>query len=216
MGKSVYSVVLTDEVVGAIDALAYQEGISRSKMIDRVLAQFACCDTPAQQMADIFRRIEQMASLHSRMQLLLNPSEELLQLRSAVPYKYNPTVKYAVTLTPESANQLGELRVSLRSQSAALRDAMNRFYRLWVSLEERYFEDGQFLSYCIEGDRYARALRRPEGWSAEQQGDALAAYLDLFDATLKGFFDALPDGEEATRAACLLFGGKRTPQLLKL
>lgn len=212
MGKSVYSVMLTDDVVAAVDALAYQTGISRSRMIDRILAQHVCCETPAQQMADIFRRIEEMANFHSRMQLLFPPSQELLQLKSAVPYKYNPTVKYAVYLTPEDPLSLGQLRVSLRSQSTALRSAMNGFYRFWANLEEQHFHEGRFLSYRIDEDRYERSLRRPNGLAPAEQGDAIAAYLSLFDATLKAYFDGLPNLQEAARSAYGVFGSETHPK----
>ena len=38
MSKSVYSLVLTDEIVQAIDSLAYRMNTSRSALIDRILA----------------------------------------------------------------------------------------------------------------------------------------------------------------------------------
>ena len=39
MNKSIYSLVLSDEVVDAVDALARTEGMSRSAMINRILAE---------------------------------------------------------------------------------------------------------------------------------------------------------------------------------
>ena len=39
MSKSVYSLVLTDEIVRAIDSLAYRMNTSRSALIDRILAE---------------------------------------------------------------------------------------------------------------------------------------------------------------------------------
>ncbi|MEG0804137.1 MAG: CopG family transcriptional regulator [Pygmaiobacter sp.] len=216
MGKTVYSVVLTEEVVAAVDALAYREGISRSRLIDRILAQYACCDTPARQMADIFAPIEQMVNLHGRLQLLLQPTEELLQLKSAVPYKYNPTVKYAVELHTASLTSIGELRVTLRSQSAGLLCAMNEFYSLWAGLEERFFEDGAFLTYEAANGRYLRVLRRPKVLKAAELGDAIAGYIDLFDAVMKGYFDALPSKPDAVRRAVAVFEKTKHNNILGL
>lgn len=215
MAKSVYSVVLSDEVVAAVDRLAYREGVSRSRMMERILAQYASCDTPAQRMADVFGQIQQMAALHGQLQLLFNQSDELLQLKSAVPYKYNPTVKYAVELTGRQPGCVGELRVTLRSQSAALLQAMNRFYHLWAQLEERYFEDGAFLSYRIEEGRFARQLRCAETQPAPL-GDAIAGYIDLMDGTMKAYFQALPDEKAAVRRAAEVFRRSGSGALLRL
>ena len=40
MSKSVYSVVLMDDVVDAVDRLAYEAGTNRSNMINRSLAEY--------------------------------------------------------------------------------------------------------------------------------------------------------------------------------
>lgn len=215
MAKSVYSVVLSDEVVAAVDRLAYREGVSRSRMIEQILAQYARCDTPARRMADVFSQIEQMAALHGQLQLLFNQSDELLQLKSAVPYKYNPTVKYAVALTERVPGQTGELRVTLRSQSAALLGAMNRFFHLWAQLEERYFEDGSFLSFRIEEGRYTRSLRCAAEDPA-RLGEAIAAYIRLMDGVMKAYFEALPDENAAISAAAARFGRGLSPALCRL
>lgn len=209
MAKSVYSVVLSDEVVAAVDRLAYREGTSRSRMIERILAQYASCDTPAQRMADVFNQIEQMAALHGQLQLLFNQSDELLQLKSAVPYKYNPTVKYAVELSERIPGCIGELRVTLRSQSAGLLQAINRFYHLWAQLEARTFQDASFLSCRIDAGRYTRTLRRASE-DPVQLGSAIAAYIQLMDSSMKAYFNALPNETAALQAAAGIFGQARS------
>ena len=215
MAKSVYSVLLSDEVVAAIDRLAYREKTSRSKLIERVLAEYAGCDTPARQMADIFGQIEQMAALHEQLQLLLTSSGELLQLKSAVPYKYNPTVKYAVALGG-AAGDLGELRVTLRSQSAGLLGAMGRFFALWCQLEQAAFQDGEFLSYRVEDGRYTRLLRPLSGASPADTGDAIADYIRLMDSAMQGYFSTLPDETAARRAIGATVGRVKNPNVFRL
>lgn len=54
MSKSVYSVVLMDDVVDAVDRLAYEAGTNRSNMINRILAEYVQLATPEQRMQDIF------------------------------------------------------------------------------------------------------------------------------------------------------------------
>ena len=46
MGKSVYSLVLMDEVVDAIDQMAYRNNTSRSNLINQILAEHVSLATP--------------------------------------------------------------------------------------------------------------------------------------------------------------------------
>ena len=69
MAKTVYSIVLDDEVVRAVDALAGSQGLSRSAAINRILAQHVQMDTAEQRIQDVFAVLEQMAQ-GSALQLL--------------------------------------------------------------------------------------------------------------------------------------------------
>ncbi len=206
MAKSVYSVVLSDEVVAEIDRLAYAEGTSRSKLIDRVLAEYAGCDTQSRRMTDIFSCIEEMARPLRQFRLLMTPSDELFQLKSAVPYKYNPTVKYAVELYEGDSAAMGEVRVSVRTQSGALLAALHRFFLLWAGLEQEGFAQGDELEYEIDEGKYTRRLRPMPGAQSVQVGEAIAGYIRLFDRALQAYFDRLGDGQTvAGRAATAAF-----------
>ena len=54
MNKSVYSLVLSDEVVDAIDRLAYSMNTSRSNLINQILAEKLSLMTPEMRMRQIF------------------------------------------------------------------------------------------------------------------------------------------------------------------
>ena len=60
MNKSVYSLVLSDEIVQEIDRMAYEMGQSRSAMINQVLADYVRYTTPEKRMREVFSAIEQM------------------------------------------------------------------------------------------------------------------------------------------------------------
>ena len=51
-----------------------------------------------------------------RFQLMLNASDAMLSMRSAIHYKYNPSMRYVVELYPHSTEELGEVRAGLRTQ----------------------------------------------------------------------------------------------------
>ena len=66
MKKSVYSIVLADDVVEAIDEMAYSLGTSRSNLINQILAERVSMMTPEIRMRDIFSRIEYHADSSER------------------------------------------------------------------------------------------------------------------------------------------------------
>jgi len=59
MKKSVYSIVLMNDVVAAVDELASRQGTSRSNLINQILAQHVCCTTPEMHMQSVFAAMKQ-------------------------------------------------------------------------------------------------------------------------------------------------------------
>ena len=200
MGKSVYSIVLMDEVVQAVDRLAYEAGTNRSNMINRILAEYAQMATPEQRIQNIFSSIEDAISRQNALQLMLNASDAMLSMRSAIRYKYNPSMRYVVELYPHSPDALGELRASLRTQNPSLLLAIGQFYKLWIGLECVYLQGAPRRSET-QGGRYTRRLLVPQTeMDSEAAGQAIAGYVALFDACLKTYFEHLDDPTGALRA----------------
>ena len=54
MKRSVYSLVLMDDVIKAVDEQAYRLGTSRSNLINQILAERLSCVTPEMRMREIF------------------------------------------------------------------------------------------------------------------------------------------------------------------
>lgn len=215
MGKSVYSVVLMDDVVGAIDRLAYEAGTNRSNMINRILAEYAQMATPETQMRDIFSSIEDVLRGQNALQLMLNASDAMLSMRSAIRYKYNPSMRYVVELYQHGETELGELRAGLRTQNPSLLAAIGQFYKFWTGLECVYLQGAPRRSEA-QGPRYTRRLLKPQNAGGEAAGRAIAGYVRLFDTCLKTYFENAGDPPGALRAveSCYREGlGADTAQL---
>lgn len=195
--KSVYSLVLMDDVVGQVDRLAYAANTSRSNMINRILAAYVSYETPEQRIREAFSCMERLLTGEGAFQLLLQPSDSMLSLRSAIAYKYNPTVRYCVELYRAPSEEAGELRVSLRSRNAALLGCFAYFFRLWNSVELRRWER---VASTLQSGRYARRLLADSRLSSAQQGERIAGYLGLLDGCMKLYFGSLDEPERAARA----------------
>lgn len=75
MQKSVYSIVLSDDVVAQIDRLAYRHNTNRSNMINQILAEYVSYVTPEKRMQDTFRRMESILQAADTFQVLMQPTE---------------------------------------------------------------------------------------------------------------------------------------------
>lgn len=195
MKKSVYSLVLSDDVIAAVDRAAYQNGLSRSAMINRILAQAVSYTTPEQRMSEIFSQVERLLN-GEVFQSLSQPSDSMMSLRSALAYKYNPNVRYSVELYPDRPSE-GELRVSLRSQSSALILYLGQFFRLWAKIEQAYVGGADCV---IQDGKYARRLKLPARVSHREQGAVLAGYIRAMEQGLRAFFHSLDDPRQAAAA----------------
>ena len=66
MAKRVYSLVLSDEVVGEVDRLARRLGTNRSGLINHILAEYLSCDTAENTVRDIFSAARRARGLSRR------------------------------------------------------------------------------------------------------------------------------------------------------
>lgn len=210
MGKSVYSLALSDEIIAEIDRLAYRNNTNRSGLINSILADYLQLTTPEQRMREVFDRMEQLLlsaeAEHPAFQLMSLPSDTMFNLRSAIRYKYNPTARYSVELYRQPEDGVfGELRVSIRTQNRNLIAAMQQFYELWSTVEK---EHRNVESSVDEQGRIARKLRLTfqDGDGSDVSGltvgDVLSAYITTFDRALKYYFECLQDGD-VSREDCI-------------
>lgn len=200
MAKSIYSLVLDDEVIAILDRMAYEQGVSRSALINRLLAEKVGYSTHEMRTRDIFRRMEDMLEC-SLLPMLGESGDTTLRLRSAISYKYNPTVKYTVALGT-GGEGIGELRVQVRSRSDGFTLMLLQFFRLWAKLEEAYI--GR-TDISFEAGRLTRKLvphMKAGGRPAESiDGSCIAAYINAFDGAMKAFFASVADPAGASSAA---------------
>ena len=215
MNKSVYSLVLTDDVVAEIDRIAYENGTSRSNTVNQILAEYVSYDTPEKRIREVFSEVENLLTGSSRFQVMMQPSDSMFSLRSALAYKYNPTVRYSVELNRNLQPAIGELRVSVRSQNSALRLYMLQFFKLWSRIEQNLVGH---VECAMADDRYIRRLAVAEDRKLDNEalGQAIAEYIRLFDTALKLFFNHLDQPETAIARVESLYGDylRKNPAIL--
>ncbi|MBO4323698.1 MAG: hypothetical protein J5836_03450 [Clostridia bacterium] len=186
MSKSVYSVILNDELVAELDRVAYKNGVSRSAMIDKILSGYLTVETPAVKMESIFSQMERLIGEWSGLRFINQPHLAMASVQSALTYRYNPTVKYSVELYPGS-DDLGEVKISLRTQNSALIALMEDFYKFFIYLERKYLGERE---YTYENYRFTRVMKTPSV-SAAETGEGIAYFVRSFNYLLNGYFSGL-------------------------
>ena len=173
MKRSVYSLVLMDDVVRKIDQAAYSMNTSRSNLINQILAEYVSCPTPEQRSKDIFEQIAQAVSGERTFQIQGQPSDGMISIRSALRFRYNPTIRYSVEIYREGGDDFGEMRVSSRTQSRQLLEYLEDFFTRFarMELQERQLSAG-VLEYHIVGN-------------------AIAWYIQMFDKVLESYFESV-------------------------
>ena len=127
MKKTVYSLVLDDEIVEKVDLLAYRRGISRSQMINRILAERVSHETPEQRMETVFQALEQLSAASGALRFCNLPTASMAYYSGALSYPYRPAVRYAIELYAENSDFLGELKVTFRTKNERLLDELDGF-----------------------------------------------------------------------------------------
>ena len=131
MSRSVYSLVLSDDVIRAVDRAAYAMNTSRSNLINQILAEYVSYTTPEKRMKDIFDSLTTLIGRNEPFLIQSQGSDAMLNIRSPLQVKYNPTIKYTVELFRDRESNVGELRMMTRTQSGALLDSLEEFFLLF-------------------------------------------------------------------------------------
>ena len=201
MKKTLYSLMLNEEVVREVDALAHRLGTNRSNLINQILAEYVNYTTPERRINDIFTAMERLISPSRDLVPFFSPNSLSMSLKSSLEYKYRPTVKYEVELYRGGEESIGELSVMFRTQSSALISAMTEFFRLWKRLEDAHLNDGAQRQYALYEGKFVRSIAYPQReCTAQELAAAISDYIQLFDRLMKGWLGGSMDAHDVEAA----------------
>lgn len=192
MKKTLYSLVLSDDVVREIDMMAHRMGTNRSNLINQILAERVSVLTPERRINDIFHAVQELLTPTPELVPFLAPNAFTMSLKSSLEYKYRPTVKYEVELyRGASEGSIGEITVVFRTQSEALIEAMTDFFRLWKSIEDAHLAPliGRSPEYALYDGRFVRSIAMPacRDVTTDELALSISEYIKLFDGLMKGY-----------------------------
>ena len=204
MKKTLYSLMLNDEVVREVDMMAHRMGTNRSALINQILAEYVNYTTPERRINDVLSAIETLMTPSRELVPFFSPNSYSMSLKSSLEYKYRPTVKYEVELYRSGEQQLGALSVIFRTQSAPLIEQMTAFFRLWKYIEDQHLAprlNGAQIDYILYDGRFVRSICRPQcDCTAQTLAEAISSYIQLFDRCMKGFLAGRMDAQQVEQA----------------
>lgn len=190
MNKNVYSIVLTDEVIRAVDEEAYRLGTNRSNLINQVLAEHFSCTTAEMRMREILNSAEML--LQRELLLMQQNSPSVLMLRTALQYKYRPTVNYKIELERNPEEYMGRLKVQIRTQNPVLVECFRCFFEMISNAETDIFQYRKLSGYeaAISRDSFTRLLLNNPELTEEEKGAVIGNYLNMLNKAVKNYFSA--------------------------
>ncbi|MFA5341279.1 MAG: hypothetical protein WC332_05820 [Clostridia bacterium] len=201
MAKAVYSIILSDEVIEKIDSMAYAMRTSRSNYINEVLADHVSYTTPQQRIKDILDSAKAFLEPQGRYAFVEMSSNSFMDIRSALSYRYRPTIRYCVEIIGEKKGPFCRLKAQVRTQNSSLMSAIEGFFMVWQSVERKLIPDAydelEMTSY--ENVCYTRIfyIKDETDTNEERIGKAIASYIATLDKALKLFLDNADDTEYA-------------------
>ncbi len=196
MKKTLYSLMLSEEVIREIDLLAHRLGTNRSSLVNRILAEHVQLRTPEQRVSDIFSAIGELLADSRELVPMLTEGSPSMAMRSCLEYKYRPTIRYEVALLPQvRGNDFGELSVIFRTTSQTLLELLTSFFRLMKRIEDGLL--GYPIEYSLEDGRFSRSLHFPAKSEPDSRelAEAVSSYVSLFDRLIKGYVAGSLDAE---------------------
>ena len=199
MSKSVYSLVLIDELVDKVDREAYALNTNRSNLINRIIAEHFSIATPEQKLREIFEIVENRLKEADELKIKAQQSDATMSVHSALKYKYNPTIRYSIELYKEREDVVGELKVSFRTQNKHLISDITTFFMLWAKMEkkyiEKYFPEKQVLLQIKDGKLIRKFIvpKEERYRTNDQIGKAITKYIESLDRIIKIYFNDIDD-----------------------
>ena len=202
MKKTMYSLMLAEDVIREIDRLAAEKNTNRSNLVNQILAEYVSMTTPEKHVQNIFDIIERFIGQQSGYLLYSQPNDMTMSIKSSLQYHYRPTIRYEVEMYRSPDKTLGQLKIIFRTQSPELLVGLTRFFKLWMNLEDIYikhFFPKDAIRYGIENGRFLRTFAVPNDseYTEEQIANAISNYIATFDEMLKDF---LADKYTSTQA----------------
>lgn len=202
MANKMYSLMLMEEVVREIDRLAYEKRTNRSSLINEILAERVGFKTETALLKSYKDTLLSYMDTQSAWQRTSHDTDQSIQVRTFLPYKYNPSIVYRLDFEEIDGRKMTVIRLFSRSSATLFIENLNTFFRKINQAELEYLKKMGVYKYINASDEknelyFVRYL--PTDWTEEknhrQDAEKIFHYLRGIDEALKSYFDELFEEE---------------------
>jgi len=189
MKKSIYSLMLFDEIVEKIDQMAYVNYTNRSQLINEILAEHLGLVTPEQNIQTILESLKRnFSDTLSVSQVNKNSS---IQFGKSLKYKYRPKVKYSIEFVGVGGQKYAVLKISSRTKSVELNHHFDEFFEIICELEANHISQGEIIYETSANHKFIREFREEGSVTQDPKSviHLLTAYLQMMDEAMDIFFE---------------------------
>lgn len=186
MSKSIYSLLLTDDVAEAVGKVAAERNMSRSALIDAVLAEYVGVAHTDKLYRDVWKRMQGLFERMQTMSFVNNAQLSLAQVLTVLPFKYNPKVRYLLELS-DQPHTVCTVTLNTRTQNPSLTAVLDTFYSRLAALEQRYLDD---VGVVYGNGKYTCVL-----YGDNNDADKVAVEITEYVVTLDGMLRAYIGGD---------------------
>ena len=186
MSKSLYSLILDDGVIAGVDALAAEKHVSRSALINEILANHCCYVTPEQQTRNLFRELEQLL-LGGPFQILPASNSRSIAMKTNLDCKYKPTLRYEFEIKRQREEYDCNLKAAWRTTDSELQRRITEFLQYWIMAEQKYRRYAADTKYTVESGRITRYFTISGDASIGEIKTAIVAFLQAFNDAIKQY-----------------------------
>ncbi len=189
MKKSIYSLMLFDEIVEKIDQMAYVNYTNRSQLINEILAEHLGIVTPEQKIQTVLETLkDNFKDTLSISQVNKNSS---IQFGKSLKYKYRPKVKYSIEFVGVGGQKYAVLKISSRTKSVDLNRHFDNFFEIICELEAQHISEGEFIYETSANHKFIREFREEGSVTQDpkQVVSLLTSYLKMIDSAIDVYFE---------------------------
>ncbi len=191
MRQSLYSIMLSSEIIDEIDKLAFKKEVDRSSMLNEILADYLSIKIPQMNLKEVFDMIELNMNSSSIFRVDSNLTDCIINVKSPIEHEYRPALKYSVEVFNKNDARVGKLKLIYRTYDMHALSRFNNFIDIWISLETHYIHKyfpKNSIKYEVESGRFSRILMIPKDLSPvtnEILSKGICDYIRELDELLK-------------------------------
>lgn len=199
MAQSIYSVLLQECLVEAVDALAEDKQMSRSQIINEILSERFEMFTPDYKSNQIMDIVSERLNGNERLHLISIAKGSSIQYRMKVPFKYNPKIRLMMIMNSKDSDCVATLKITSRTTNKAFKACLWQFFKAQneVTMEhDRLSTYPMLLDAFMDGEAIVK--RFPVKWTEdhmtiEEIARELTNYMYMITDAIVSYFESIED-----------------------